>query len=426
MNSVSRKYCWWVLLIILIAFAVQLQAKDIVRPEKVTSMRKVIYNVETYRQLASQWKQYYKEFKSEDAYANWMYAKKYCRSDDYQKLLKKGLKKYPANPTLLYLSAMIRHGAIDNIDAIAKLERAVKLDPTFVDPWYGLVINYMMQDEPELVDHALRKMLETGDISETVLDYSYNMLSSLRENAILITNGDNDTYPGWVLTRVLKYRCDVTIINRPLLNTEWYPPYLTKYGVTGLMGSDQLTTFRQSIDNAIKSGQMQLPSTGPYADTLIVHIIDAARTAGRPIYFAATLSNTEILKPFLEGGLSLGLVTRISVYESDYPDEFAFATDQWLNHFRTMGLDGWSLRFADLQDASLKLSTNYSLGIMSLVSGDAQYHPDLVPELFKWYKSHTMDLLPPEWQQHSNQLWCKLTSFPEIRKWCEENGFLNE
>jgi hypothetical protein len=67
--------------------------------------------------------------------------------------------------------------------------------------------------------------------------YSRDVLEPLPPGAILLTNGDNDTFPLWYLQLVEHVRPDVAVVNIPLMNTPWYVAQLRRHvpGFAGLL-----------------------------------------------------------------------------------------------------------------------------------------------------------------------------------------------
>ncbi len=392
------------------------------RPQPVVSKKIVIYDTETYEKLAALWSKYYQSYPSEDAYGNWMMAARYADLKDYPKLLATGIKKYPANPTLLYLNSMLTHGGADNIEAKAALERAIQLDPTYMDPVFALVVDYMADNDRERTNAMLRQLLERAAIPEDIMDLNYNVLACLDSNAILLTNGDNDTYPAWILTRIVKYRPDVIIVNRSLMNAPWYPLEIIKEGVHDYITKSEVDKIQaECIQNFIKSDRKGNP-VALSSDTLIVRLIESAKLANRPVYAALTLEETPKLKPFIDNGFHVGLAIRLTASQDKNESVVKHNFGIWLNEFRTGGLDSWRLRNAKPSDAGLMMTSLYLGGMNGLLdSGKTLNSTDRIA-MFRWYRTHLQPVLSQENKRAALEIWNRYSEIPEIREWCTKQG----
>lgn len=56
----------------------------------------------------------------------------------------------------------------------------------------------------------------------TTRDMAYNYFMSMDEQAIIVTHGDNDTFPLWYIQEVENVRTDARVMNTSLLGIDWY------------------------------------------------------------------------------------------------------------------------------------------------------------------------------------------------------------
>jgi tetratricopeptide (TPR) repeat protein len=149
-------------------------------------------------------------------------------------------------------------------------------------------------------------------------EYAWNILAGLDRNAVIFTNGDNDTFPIWFLQEVEHFRRDVTVVNLSLVNLTWYVKQLRNS-----TSSLPLSYTDAELDN-LRAQVFRDPTTGEtqwvlVRDYVVKDIVDTNRRNAnrRPVFFAVTIprENMDFYFPFLQ---MEGLAYRLT--ESRAPD----------------------------------------------------------------------------------------------------------
>ncbi|MEO1258838.1 MAG: SUMF1/EgtB/PvdO family nonheme iron enzyme [Bacteroidota bacterium] len=285
-----------------------------VEPVKIEPITKVTYDHSFYAEQAEAWKeQTVNGTNVADAWLNYYKAARYANifADSLSK--KYDLDAIVGNmPTSMANTFEFNYilYAHEN-DLTAKYEHLLKaheIAPERLDSYHSMINYYVVKGDNEQIAKYGKALFEAGEFSPSLMAWNYNVLASVEKNAILLTHGDNDTYPAWVLQKVKDTRKDVEVINISfLMYDEYRERVFSELGIIPLSSEDY-------------------PG---YQDMYLAIARRFALQADRPVYFATSIP--QFIRKEL--GDSLYLVGMAFKYSETPFDNVAFLKNNFENKF---------------------------------------------------------------------------------------------
>jgi hypothetical protein len=146
-----------------------------------------------------------------------------------------------------------------------KLMRAYAADPEREECYTSMATYFEMTGATDRRNEILTKLHGADPIPAGVMEYNHNQLQSVASNGIILTVGDADTYPSWLLQSAYGIRPDVLVLNLSLL--VGFREYRNEKFAS--MGLDTTPLAREGMANAQE-------------------ILERLQGQSRPVFLAAT------------------------------------------------------------------------------------------------------------------------------------------
>lgn len=312
-------HCHPLLLLGLAALAIpEAAASPSIRPDmppEVLSWREAIAPREEYAKAVAAWRGYLDAHpRAAVAYIEMARAARYAQSASAEERESWVAKAFEIDPNcpeaLLAYADLLNRKTLADPDykppaqARELARRAVRLAPSWPEPHLLLWSMALLGGEPPAADSNAAALLNKGAFNAPVVDFGYNLLISARPNAIIFTNGDNDTYPPVALQAARKIRPDVTIVNLSLLTAPAYEKEVWNGSgkAPAPFTAEETNQLRMAWGAAAETAAAGTTGAGtatagkaeprPYAEFFLHALGDkiAAGQYGFPTYFSVTVA----------------------------------------------------------------------------------------------------------------------------------------
>ena len=265
-------------------------AQDIPR-QKVYSLVKQYQTTEWYTAQNQLWKQFTQENPSDaEAWLNQYMAMRMLKiyqqgysQRDLDSLVDAAEKAIPESFEYHYLR-VYNNGYRDPEIMEKHIQIAQKLGPDRPELFDDLCSYYELKRDQKNSEAIAKKWFASNDISPGLYNYTYNLLMSVEDQAILFTHGDNDTYPTWVLQRAKGVKSNVLVINTSLMFIDDYRNLLLK-------------------ELGIEDLKIDPKDSLSYHQLVLRHLQNIKQQTNRPVYIA--ISGHSFINDSLEGELHL-------------------------------------------------------------------------------------------------------------------------
>ena len=210
------------------------------------------------------------------------------------------------------------------------LLKANELNPTNSELYFELAKYYELQQNPTKKKEFCTK-LKTSKLSPALREYAYNTLMSVSQNGILVTYGEDDTYPIWVLQTTESIRKDVTVLNYDLMITEEY--------------------------RNLKKKELGLSFSKSYSSNISILKDIAVKNKNKNIYYSLTVSRL-ILKQLKNNLYPTGLALK---YSKKGLDNSQILAQNWESKFLKTYISNSTINSKDRQ-----INMNYILPLLQL------------------------------------------------------------